>query len=417
MDNRIFYIVLLLVASAFFSATETAYSSMSKLKLKNMASSGNKKAEKVLQLSEKYTKLISTILVGNNIVNIVAATLFTLLFVDLLGNGNGPLVSSIVSTLLVLVFSEVTPKTLAKEAPESFAMFVYPVINLIIIIFAPITYFFELWKKFINLFLKPMQNDSVSSEEILTLVEEAQGDGSLDEHEADLVTNALEFNDLDVRDILTPRIDVIAIDVADDFEHIERTFRENHYSRVPIYEDNIDNIIGYLQDKDFYYAYYRNKQTNIRKIMKDVQYTSAHVKISTLLRQLQQTKTHMAIVVDEYGGTEGLITMEDILEELVGEIYDEHDEIEVFVKKIDDNTIIVKADMEIKDLFDYLGVDDEEEYDFVTTAGWVIHNLDKMPSKNDSFCYKNFKITVIECNNKIVTKVKIERFEDIEIKK
>lgn len=409
MDSRVIYIIILLSLSAFFSATETAYSSMSKLKMKHLSNAGNNKASKVLKLQESYTKLISSILIGNNIVNILVATLFTLVFIDYVGNDLGPLVSTIVSTVLVLIFSEITPKALAKEFPEKFALFVYPYINFIVIILSPFTYLFEVWRRFIALFVKSNNDDTISSEEIITMVEEAQGDGTLNDHEADLVTNALEFNELEVRDILTPRIDIVAIDVEDSLEIIDRVFRENNYSRIPVYEGNVDTIIGFLQDKDFYYAYYRSKEIQIRKLIKEVQYTSQHVKIASLLRHLQQTKTHMAIVVDEYGGTAGLITMEDILEELVGEIYDEHDEIEVFIKKINENTIIVKADMEIKDLFEYLGIE-AIDYDFVTTGGWVIYNLDKMPSKNDTFKFMDYKVTVLECNNKTVDKIKIERF-------
>ncbi|MDY6062239.1 MAG: hemolysin family protein [Erysipelotrichaceae bacterium] len=409
MDNTILMIVLLLIASAFFSATETAYSGISKLKLKNMLNNGNKQAGKVLALAENYTKLLSTVLIGNNIVNILIATLFTLLFIRLVGEAKGPAISTIASTLFVLIFCEVTPKTIAKERPEMIAIAVYPIINFFIIIFTPMTYLFEQWKKVINIFFKHNNDEAIGSEELLTLVEEAQNEGGLDIHEASLVTNAIEFNDLDVRDILTPRIDVVAIDVNDNYDTIERMFRENNYSRIPVYEENIDNIIGILQEKDFYYSYYHAQKLTISQMMKDVQYTSGHVKIASLLRQLQQTKSHMAIVIDEYGGTEGIITMEDILEELVGEIYDEHDEIEVFIKKVNDSTYMVKGDAEIKVLFEYFNLELEEEFDFITVSGWAIHSLDRLPNKNDTFKYQNLIVTVVECDDKKVKKLKIVR--------
>lgn len=413
MDSIIISIIFLLIASAFFSATETAYSSMSKFKLKNLSNSGNLKADKVLSLSENYTKLISTILIGNNIVNILVAILFTVLFISLFDAHNGPALSTIVSTVLLLVFCEVTPKTIAKKIPEQTALFFYDTLNFFVIILTPLTFIFDKWQSFINIFFKTKEDDAIGSEELLTMVEEASNDGGIEKHEATLLTKAIEFNDLDVKDILTPRIDVVAVEIHTNIDMIEKVFNDNKYSRIPIYEKNMDNIIGILQDKDFYHAYY-NKHDNfdIKNIMKPVYYTSSHVKINTLLRELQVTKSHMAIVLDEYGGTEGIVTMEDILEEIVGEIYDEHDEVEIMYKKINENTYIVKGEMELKDLSEKLEIKVDEEYDFVTVSGWVIFNLDKLPSKNDRFRFEDFEITVIESDDKKVKQIKIEKIKN-----
>lgn len=407
-NSNIVILVLLFIGSAFFSACETAYSSANKIKLKNMASIGDKKAEKVLQISDNYTKLLSTILIGNNVVNIAAASIFTVICLKIFGEVDGPAYSTLISTLIVLVFGEVLPKTIAKMIPERFAIIVTPIMSLLVAILTPITWLFELLEKIVIKLFGVNYDDSISSEELLTMVEEAHDDGELNEQEADLVTNAIEFNDLDVRDILTPRVDMISLSIDTKPEDIEKLFRENNYSRLPVYENTIDNIVGILHDKDFYYAYYKSyDELEISKIMKDVLFTSPHVKISSLLRELQKEKCHMAIVIDEYGGTEGIITMEDILEELVGEIYDEHDEVEESIRKVSDNDYIVKGDLEIKDLFEVFELKLPEDYDFVTTSGWVIHNLDKMADKGDTFTYENLKVLVVDCDEKVVNKIKI----------
>ncbi len=411
MSNSTIILILfiLIISSAFFSAAETAYSGLSKIKLKNLANNGDQKALKTLNLTEKYTRLISTVLIGNNIVNIVSTTLFAVLFIRYLGEKNGPILSSIVSTLIVLIFAEVLPKTIAKEFPEQFAIFAKPYITFLMTLFLPFCVFFEFLQNLISRFFKYEKDDKFNSDELLTMVEEAQNDGELDKHEADLVSNAIEFNDLDVHDILTPRIDVVAVSSSISHDELSEVFRENNYSRIPVYENNIDNIIGFIQDKDFYYNSYRNTNFTISEIIKDVQYTSPHVKISSLLRQLQQSKSQMAVVVDEYGGTEGIITMEDILEELVGEIYDEHDEIEVLYHK-DKDKYFIKGELELKDLYEkILEEDNQEEFDFVTVSGWVIYNLNKMPEINDKFVYKDFLITVISCDDKKVLEIKMEK--------
>ena len=240
------------------------------------------------------------------------------------------------------------------------------------------------------------------------MVEEANEDGDIEDHEAEIITNALEFNDLDVGEILTPRIDVIAIDLNDDsIEDIELKYRDSGFSRLPVYVDSIDNIIGVLIEKDFYYHLLYEKSTNIKEILKEVIYTSEQVKISSLLKQFQTTKTHMAIVVDEYGGTQGIITMEDILEELVGEIYDEHDEVIEYYKKIDDNTYLVKADEDIDDLFEHFAIENNEDYEFNTVSAWVIDNLDKIPVKGANFDFKNMHIEVTDADSKKVNEIKI----------
>ena len=399
-------LVILVLCYSFFSASETAFSSLNRIKLKALANSGNRRAEKAYALTERFSQLLTTILIGNTIVNVVSASLATVFFTNLFG-GNGVAISSVIMTLVIMIIGEILPKNIAKHVPEKFAMSVTWVLNILVWIFTPLTFVFELLEKWIASIFHA-DNDSYTTDEFITMVEEANEEGDIEDHEADLITNALEFNDLDVGEILTPRIDVIAIDVDDDsIEDIEIKYRDSGFSRLPVYQDNIDNIIGVLIEKDFYYHLLYEKSTDIRSILKEAIYTSEQVKISSLLKQFQTSKSHMAIVVDEYGGTQGIITMEDILEELVGEIYDEHDQVVEYYKKLDDDTYLVKADVDYDDMFEHFGIEIDEEYEFNTTSAWVIDVLDKIPTVGDSFDYKNMHIEVTDADSKKVNEIKI----------
>ncbi len=405
-SDLILVISILVLCYSFFSASETAFSSLNKIKLKALANAGNKRAEKTYELAEDFPKLLTTILVGNTIVNVVSASLATVLFTNLLG-GKGVSVSSVVMTLIIMIIGEVLPKNIAKYIPEKTAMSFTPILRLLTWLFTPLTFIFRYVEKiFLKFFGK--YPDTYSADEIITMVEEANEEGDIEDHEADLITNALEFNDLDVGEILTPRIDVIAIDVDEDtIEEIELKYRDSGFSRLPVYEDNIDNIIGVLIEKDFYYHLLYEKSTNIREILKEVIFTSPQVKISSLLKQFQTSKTHMAVVVDEYGGTQGIITMEDILEELVGEIYDEHDRVIEYYKKLDDGSYLVKADVDYEDMFEHFGIELDEEYEFNTTSAWVIDMLDKIPVKGDGFDFRNMHIEVTDADFKKVNEIKV----------
>ena len=400
-------LAVLVLCSSFFSATETAYSSINRIKLKNMASAGSRKAQKALELAEGYDRLLSTILVGNNVVNILASSLATVLFVQNLGFGDtGVSLSTAVMTVVILIFGEISPKSIAKESPEKFAMAVAGVIGFIQTLLTPINFLFSLWKKLLSMLFKVENDDSMTQEELLTIVEEAQNEGDLEAHESDLICAAIEFNDLDVKDILTPRVDVVAVDVTDSLDEIELMFRNNNFSRLPVYENSIDNIVGVIHEKDFYNLYYNHMGT-FKSITQMLLYTSPRVKISTLLKQLQSSKTHMAVVLDEYGGTAGIITLEDILEELVGEIYDEHDQVKEYYKELDPNTYLIECDMDLDDMFEFFGLEDEEDYDFITVSGWVIHELERIPKVGESFTYKNLVVTVTQTDARKVIEVKV----------
>lgn len=406
MNNTIIVLIILVFLSACFSATETAFSSLNKIRLKNMANNGDKKAEKTLELAEEFNSLLSTILIGNNIVNIASSSIATVLFVAIFKE-NGALISTVIMTVTILIFGEITPKSVAKAHPEQFAMFFTPFISVLVVLFKPLTFLFNGLAFLISKLFKSQESDEFRSEEFITMVEEAQEGGNMNEDEADLITNAIEFNDQEVGKVYTPRVDMVANDINDSLDEIDKSFRESGFSRLPIYSGSIDNVIGILHEKDFYFHYYKDSATSIEQILTKPVFTTEHLKISALLKQLQKCKSHMSIVIDEYGGTLGIITMEDVLEEIVGEIYDEHDEVIEYFKKLDDVTYLVNCDADIEDMFEYFDIVPDEEYEFNTVAGWVIFNLDKIPLINDKFSYKNLDVTVIDADEKTVNEIKV----------
>lgn len=409
MSTYIIAIVILTLFSGLFSATETAYSSSSKIRLKNMANDGNTKASSVLVILDDFDKFLTSVLIGNNIVNIASATISTLLFSLILKGGKGPTVSTIVITVITLLFGEIAPKSLAKQAPEKFACSTVGVVNFFEFVFTPLTIVLKGWTWLVNHFAHIEQDEGDISDELITMVDEAEKDGNLEEHESDLISAAIEFNDLDVKDVLTPRVDIVAVNIASSHEQIEKAFRFNSFSRLPVYENTVDNIVGVIHEKDFYELMYHNNKGPIRRIIKPVIYTSPNTQISTCMKQLQAAKLHMAVVLDEYGGTEGIITLEDIIEELVGEIWDEHDVVEDFYTKVDDYTWMVKGDAEIDDLIDRFGVEEEdEEFDFITVSGWAIAELHHIPKVNEEFDYKNLHVTITKADQRKVLEVKVE---------
>ncbi len=409
MTSFIIAIVICILFSGLFSATETAYSSSSKIRLKNMVNDGNKKATSALVILEDFDKFLTSILIGNNIVNIAAATISTLLFSQLLKGGEGPTVSTIVITVITLMFGEIAPKSLAKQAPEKFACATVELVNFFEFIFTPLTVVLKGWTWLVNHVVRVEEDENDISDELITMVDEAEKDGDLEEHESDLISAAIEFNDLDVKDVLTPRVDIVAVNITSTHEQIEKAFRFNSFSRLPVYENSVDNIVGVIHEKDFYELMYHNNKGPIRRIIKPVIYTSPNTQISTCMKQLQAAKLHMAVVLDEYGGTEGIITLEDIIEELVGEIWDEHDIVEDFYTKIDDNTWMVKGDAEIDDLIDRFDVEEEdEEFDFITVSGWAISELHHIPKVNEEFTYKNLHVVITKADQRKVLEVKVE---------
>lgn len=412
----IFMLILLVLASAMFSSIETAYSSSNRIRLKNYASDNNKKAQHVLDVLENFDEFLSAILVGNNIVNIVATTISTLLFTGFFGSTKGPTISTVVITLVILTFGEITPKSIAKRMPEDLAMSTVGVVRFLILILKPLTIFFKGVKALLNKIIKIKESDSDITDELITMVEEAENEGDLDSHESDLISAAIEFNELEVRDILTPRVDLVAAEVTMNLDEIEEVFRLNSFSRLPIYENSLDNIIGILHEKDFYRLYH-SKKGSIKNILQPTVYTSLHVKISSLLRQLQSSKTHLSVVLDEYGGTAGIITLEDIIEELVGDIWDEHDTVKEFYTFVAEDVYLVSCDVELEDMFERFNVDyDDEEHDYVTVSGWVISQFDKIPKIGETFTYENLEVLVTNADERKVHEIKVNVLPKIEEK-
>ena len=406
-------IVFCVIMSAYFSATETAFSSLNRIRMKNKAEKGDKRAVLVIKLLDNYDGLLSTILIGNNIVNIACASLATLLFVQLVGQEAGASLSTIVTTIVVLIFGEISPKSIAKESPEAFALFSAPIINVLQKILTPANFLFKQWKKLLSRIFKTSGDNGITEEELLTIVDEAEQVGGIDEQEGTLIRSAIEFTDMEAIDIMTPRIDVTGVEQGKTKEEIAHTFMETGYSRLPVYEGSLDKIIGIIYQKDFYnIVYHTNK--DVKDIIRPALFIAENKKIGTLLRELQVHKMHIAVILDEFGGTVGIVTLEDILEQLVGDIWDEHDEVVEEMVKISEDHYEVLGSANIDELFDELDID--QEFDCQTVSGWVMDVMDRIPAEGDTFTFRNLHVTVTKMADKRVDKVdiRIEHKEDQE---
>ena len=400
-------LIVLVFLSAFFSSAETAFTSVNRVRLHTLEADGVKWAKRVGKMIDRYDKLITTILIGNNIVNIVASSLATVLFVGLIkDNSTAVTTSTLVMTLAVLIFGEITPKTIAKEHPEGFVRAFGGILYALEILFFPLTWIFSQWKKLLLKVFKFKKAPGITEDELLTYVETAHSEGGIDEHESELIRSAIEFEDLDIGDIMTHRVNVIAIRSDEGMDEVAKKFRDNGYSRMPVYTDTIDTIIGIVHEKDFLIAKL-DGATDFKSCIQNTVCLSENMKISAALRMMQKGKIHMAVVVDEYGGTSGIVTMEDILEELVGEIYDEHDEVEEFIKQTDENTYIVNGNAPLLDVFDHIGVDIREDFESASVGGWVTEQMEKIPMAGECFDYDRLHITVTRSTQKRVAEVKI----------
>ena len=393
-------ILICLVFSAYFSATETAFSTFNRIKIKMMAEKGNKKAELVLKLSEDYDTLISTILIGNNIVNTLAASMATIFFGKLIVNQDlAALVSTASLTILVLIFGEISPKTMAKNAPDKFCMFSAPIINVIKYILWIFSYVFQKWQALLTKVFKPEEDKGMTEEELISIIEEAEEDGGIDEEEGTLIKSAIEFGDLEVGDIFTPRIDITSLPITADKDTVANTFTESGYSRIPVYEGDLDNVVGILYYKDFY-ALAKDKNTSLEEIIKPVIYVAKTQNVNDLMKELQEKQLHMAVVTDEYGSTAGIVTLEDILEEIVGDIWDEHDEIIEEIKEIGDGEYEVSGMTNIEKLFDVLDMPLDDEMDASTANGWAMTVLERIPEEGDTFECGGLKVDVLKMDGR-----------------
>ena len=399
-------LVALVALSAYFSATETAFTSLNRIRLKTRADDGDKRAARTLALAADFDRLLSTLLIGNNIVNNVATTIGAVLFIQLIGPGKGPAVSATVLTVVILIFGEVTPKSLAKERPEAWAIVATPLLRVMAVLLTPVNFLFTQWKKLLRVLLRHQDDDGITEEELMGMVDQAETEGRLDQHESDLIRNAIEFNDMEVSEILTPRVDLEALADTATMEEAAAMYADSGFSRLPIYHDSIDNIIGVLHEKDFYAAYCRGVK-RLSELKSSVLYTTETARISDLLRQLQQNKVHMAVVVDEYGGTQGIVTMEDIMEELVGEIWDEHDEVVEEFRKQSDGSYLVACSADLDDLYDLFDMKPSEEYDASTVSGWVMEEIGRVPDVGDRFQADGLDVCVTRVEHRRVMEIRV----------
>ncbi len=397
-----------LLLSAYFSATETAFSSANSTRLKMLAEKGNKRAALACKLLEQYDKLLSTILIGNNIVNILMASIGTVLFVKHYGDA-GATLSTVVVTVVVLIFGEISPKSVAKDCAEKFAMFSAPFLRVLIWLLIPVNWLFSLWKKLLAKVFHLNSDSKMSQEELLMLVDEVQQDGGIDKNEGELLKNAIDFSEQQAQDILIHRVDLAALPVTASKEEVAEMFTQTKYSRLLIYQDSIDHILGTVHQKDFYVGCGITDKP-LTQIIAPPLFVLENEPISQLLKKLQQAKTHVAVVVDEYGGTCGIVTMEDILEELVGEIWDEHDEEEVFIHKTSDDAYLVDAGMDFEDFAAYFQLETDSE--MVSVSGWVMEQCGQVPEAGDSFTFGGLQVTVTKVDNHRIEQIRVNRLSE-----
>ncbi|MDE6520260.1 MAG: hemolysin family protein [Ruminococcus sp.] len=411
MDNtwKIVLVVVMMIFSALFSSTETAYSSVNKLRLKNYEAQGNKKASKALKLANKFDDILTAVLIGNNIVNIATSSVSTLIFVAWFGD-KGAGISTAVITILVLIFCEVLPKSYAKKNAEKLALFFATPLSVLVTVLKP---FVWILNKMSSVF-KSEDVPTVTEDELKYMIDEIEEEGIIEEQESELVKSALDFDETTVNEILIPRVKVIGVDITDSIDDIKDVFSSEMYSRLPIYEKSLDNIVGIITNKAFFKMLVEGKN-DIHEIIQEVPHIADTNLISEAMKFMQKAKVHLAVVTDQYGGTKGIITLEDIIEELVGEIYDEDDEIITNIVKISDNKYEVMGDTNIDELIDVLAIDSAViDTDYTTVGGWVTDIMEHIPEKSETAEHGNFRITASEVNENKVEKVIIEVLPDKE---
>lgn len=411
----IFFICIIL--SAYFSSSETAFTSARAVKLKTEAKNGDRSAARAVKLQNRFEEVLSTILIGNNLVNIASSSVATIFFVSFYPT-YGATISTIITTIILLLLAEITPKLLAKLAPEKIAKLSSPILEILLIIFKPLVWLLSQWQRMIKKILPVSSVNSLSEEELLSFVDEARVDGSIEHDEHRLVKAAIEFDDVDVSTILTPRVDVVGVDIEDSDDKIESTFDQHSFSRLIVYDESVDNVVGVLHQKDFH-RYLRAKHRNQLKVqsvinlVSEVLYVPPVIKLSDLLRLMQRNKNHMAVVVDEHGGMSGIATMEDALEELVGEIWDETDVVENEIEELDEDveTYLVKGTYSIEKILTQLDLNFSEDWISNTVSGFVIEQLERVPQLNDSFQYGGYEFIVLDAQKRRVNEVLIRAIE------
>ena len=404
---------LFLCGSAFYSASETALSTVNRIRIKNLARNGDKNATGILKLLDHFDEVLSTILVGNNIVNIGTASIATLLCIKLVGDENSVSIATAVTTIVILIAGEISPKSLAKEYPEKFLLTFHKLLWWNTRLFTPLNFLFKKLKDGLSHMIsgKEAARPTLTEAELKVMVDEVESEGTITEDESDLIKSAIEFNDIRVREIYTPRVDMVACNITDSNAEIYRLFTTNHFTRIPVYDEEENTIIGLLHSKDFYNSYLKNPKFNLKSIIKNIAYVHRSTKISLLLKNLQHNKLQMAAVIDSYGSVAGIVTIEDIMEELVGEIWDEHDDAVSVFHKLGNRRYLVSCDSNsrnasLRDLFEYIQLDfDLYNLENQSISGWVIESLGEIPKKGDSFTYQDLQVEVTKVDQHRLKKI------------
>lgn len=413
--NPYLAIVLLLIGSAFFSSSEIAYASANKSRLKKAAESGDKKGKWAHEISEHYDKTLTAVLIGNNLVNIASSSVATVIAMALVGDA-GVAVATAVMTILLLIFGEIIPKQLAKQFCDSYALAVSPIMKVVLLITRPFVWLFG---KIISVISKSWAwaktDTSITYEDLVTIIETVEEEGVIDEDCSELLQSAIEFDETEVQEISTHRVEMTALDINDTTEEIIETALNSEYSRIPVFEDTIDNIVGILPVNLLLKELLDTDHPDIMEMLQEPLFVPQTKKLPEVLDLMQRSKIHMAIVTDDHGGTLGIVTMEDILEELVGEIWDETDTIEEEITQVSENEYLADGSMMLNDFLEYFEIEDPELEDYIITVnGWITEILDDYPKVNDSFDYKNYHILIEETDDLVVSSLKVIRTEPIE---
>lgn len=411
MDDWFSYIllVILIALSAFFSASETAYTTVNKIRLQNYVDAGSKKAKTALFIAENYDRTLTTILIGNNIVNIGASSIATLLFVKLFGP-SGAAISTAVMTILILIFGEVLPKSFAKESSEKFALAFSRPLRILMTVFWPVVFLFIQLKKVAKHIspIKEEETPTVTEQELKFIVESIEDEGVLEKQESELVQHALEFDEKTVQEVLTPRVDMTTLDIEDDLQTNIGLVLTERFSRIPVCRGTSDRIIGILHTKDLLEALVRGDAIDLASMVQPAFFVYKTKKLSSLLADFKRNKTHVAIVTDDYGGTVGMVTMEDLLEELVGDIWDEDEEIIRDFVRIDSQHFLISGDLTIRDLFDQLDLPFSNlESNHTSCGGWALEALGHIPQAGEAFQFKNMTLTIQEMDDQRVKKLSV----------
>lgn len=414
MTGMVIGLIILIILSAFFSASETAYASVNKIRLKNYADDGNKRAKTALYIAENFDNALSTILIGNNVVNITATSMATILFTNLFG-ASGAIVATVFMTIIVLIFGEILPKSYAKQNSEKIALWESSVLLLLMKLSSPIVWIFIKIKMLFTSSKATQTIPSMTEQELKYIIETIEEEGVLHEQESELIQSALAFDEITVQEILIPRVDMVAFSVDQDIEEIKHIVIKEKFSRIPVYEKSIDKIIGTLGARTFFENIITGKHLSVREMLIDCLFVHKTMRISALLSEFKRQKLHIAIVKDDFGGTMGMVTMEDILEQLVGDIWDEHDEVVHEICQISDTIFEVSGDANIYEMFSSIGVEDRTfNSDYNTLSGWALEMLEHIPQVGESFDYKNLNLTIMKMEDNRIIKLLVEKSCELE---